>query len=121
MFDYEISELEQSHSEVVVAPESVFTKSLSGSSVHYIIEINTEDEVIKKYKILDEEFYIYSDGENIILTHPQWSLSGIGETLIAAERSLFDEARSILPHYLIPNLELSPDAIKLKEFLQRLV
>jgi len=121
MFDYEISNLRKPISGIIISNNLVYADPLNDSSEIYVLEVNNDNEVIKKYKILDEEFNIFADGENIILTHPQWSLSGMGESLIDAERNLYKEAKEVFGHYNIPNSQLTPDAIKLKEFLHRLI
>lgn len=121
MLDYDLSVLDASRSEIIFTDKINNNKEYTGTPEIYFFEICDDNEVIKKIKILDEEFDIYSDGENIILTHPQWSLSGIGISLLEAERNLYEEAKSILPHYSKPNSQLTEDAINLKEFLNRLV
>ena len=108
-------------SELIIERGTIYhTKSQNGSSESYI-EIIDENQVIKKYKLLDEDFNILIDGDNIILTHPNWSLSGMGDTLLEAERNLYKEAGEIFDYYnSIPDTELTIEAVQLKEFLKRI-
>ncbi len=124
MFDYEIATLERtiSDSELIILPKNIPVKISNNSTDIIYLEVSQNDEVIKKHKIKGEEFEIYSDGINIILTHPTWSLSGIGPTLIEAERNLYNESKYVYEHYknYSPE-ELTEDALKLREFLIKII
>lgn len=120
--DNTIYNWQESNSEVILQDKMVFTESLNEDSATYVLEILTDNEIVKKYKIHGEEFNIYADGENLIITHPRWSISGFGKTLIDAERNLFKEAKEVLEHYNKYSIsELSNDAKLMKDFLKQII
>ena len=69
-----------------------------------------------------EEFDIVFEDEYIYLSHPKWSLTGMGKTLIDAERDLLKEAKESLIHYQkYAGSELTEDALEMKEYLIKIV
>lgn len=123
MEDYEITTvLETSKFEVIIPHKKVYTKSENETAQVHIFEINNENDIIKKIKIKEEEFNVFSDGENIIISHEKWSLSGIGKSLIEAERNLYFEAKDIFEHYKkYPSEDLTKEAAEMLGFLLRIV
>lgn len=53
-------------------------------------EFETSD--IGRLRIRGETFYIELEGEAVHLTHPKWSLAGVGATLADAQFDLMEEA-----------------------------
>jgi hypothetical protein len=74
-----------------------------------------------KYMIANEEFRMIEDGTFVTLTHPHWSLNGIGKNISEAVMDLYKEAEIISEMYLDePTEKLSQHSQKLKEFLVHL-
>ena len=70
--------------------------------------------------LFEEDFEMKKREDYYIITHPKWSLTGLGDSIDDAIRDLIDEARGI--YELIvesPEDELSEQSAKLKEFLLR--
>lgn len=123
MIDYDVTVLSDTQQEIIIKNITDYRKPQKNeASADYVLEINDDNEIIKKYGIHGEEFNIYADGENIILMHPLWSLAGIGKTLIEAERNLFKEAKDIFNHYKdYADKDLTPEAINMLEYLHKIV
>ncbi|MHB8581049.1 MAG: hypothetical protein ACYDA4_14500 [Ignavibacteriaceae bacterium] len=119
MIEYGLNTIQQSIPETITSQSVDFSNRDIESSKIYYFAISSSNEVIKKYKFYGEEFDIYSDGENIIISHPLWSLSGMGESFLEAERNLIEESKEILEHYSKYSLsELTKDAVDMINFLQ---
>lgn len=104
--------------EVIIPNTKPLPKTANNSSQVYVYALNIADKIIKTYKFCGEEFEIYLEDDNIILSHPTWSLSGMGKSLIDAEKNLLQESKIVLEHYIdVPESKLSEDAIELKNFL----
>ena len=104
--------------EVIISNTKPLPKTANNSSQVYVYALNIADKIIKTYKFCGEEFEIYLEDDNIILSHPTWSLSGMGKSLIDAEKNLLQESKVVLEHYIdVPESKLSEDAIELKNFL----
>jgi hypothetical protein len=104
--------------EVIIPNTKPLPKTANNSSQVYVYALNIADKIIKTYKFCGEEFEIYLEDNNIILSHPTWSLSGMGKSLIDAEKNLLQESKIVLEHYIdVPESKLSEDAIELKNFL----
>ena len=104
--------------EVIIPNTKPLPKTANNSSQVYVYALNIADKIIKTYKFCGEEFEIYLEDDNIILSHPTWSLSGMGKSLIDAEKNLLQESKVVLEHYIdVPESKLSEDAIELKNFL----
>lgn len=78
----------------------------------------------EKIKILGEYFEWYYDNEYemFFITHPIWSLAGMGETLQEAHRDLLLEIEEVKEYYCkCPDERLSSDAINFKRWLTPIV
>ncbi|MEX0608513.1 MAG: hypothetical protein WD016_13975 [Balneolaceae bacterium] len=83
-----------------------------------IIEVTVEPD----YYINDERFLLQQKNGKIHLTHPIWSLSGMGENLIDAELDLISDAKIISDEYVNEaDINLSEEALKLKVFLLQII
>lgn len=72
----------------------------------------------KTYFIADEEFVVNDDGSFVEVSHPRWSLNGIGKNISEAVMDLYNEAEIVQGMFLDEPVEkLSPDALKLRDFL----
>ena len=71
--------------------------------------------------VYNEPFSIVEDGDEIFLTHPQWSLLGSGKTLSEAYADLISSARD-MAHSLRndDDASLSAQARLLKKFVLRI-
>ena len=64
-----------------------------------------------------EQFHIENDHGLVVLTHPQWSLVGIGSSLEAASAHLLSEARELAELMARDDIEmLSESAVAMREF-----
>ena len=63
-------------------------------------------------------FNLEIEGGSVILTHPRWSLVGLGSTLGDAERDLVEQARDALEALSFFQIsEFSPDELEYRDFL----
>ena len=69
--------------------------------------------------IHNEVFHVDYDGADVVLSHPQWSLSGVGATLEKAKAELVAEARELVGMLTADIDSLSPSAFDLLQFAQR--
>jgi hypothetical protein len=70
--------------------------------------------------VFGERFSVELVGNDVFLTHPQWSLLGVGPSIGAAKMNLLDEARDVAEAMDDDDDNtLSPEARKLKLFAQR--
>ena len=68
-----------------------------------------------------ERFAVEIDEGAVYLTHPRWSLVGSGTDLVSARQDLLDEARQlagVMQHDDVRTL--TPDAVRMREFVLRL-
>jgi hypothetical protein len=72
--------------------------------------------------LLQDEPFLLGDFEGKkIITHNQWSLIGIGETVEEAIEALIEEAEDVAEFYITQSDDsLTVEAIALKRFLERL-
>ncbi|PIW69625.1 MAG: hypothetical protein COW08_06185 [Ignavibacteriales bacterium CG12_big_fil_rev_8_21_14_0_65_30_8] len=123
MLDYNVEELTQSQLlsdrvglETLCA--NLLKKDQSESYSIYTLEILTNNKIIKKHKINGVEFNVICEGDNIIISHPIWSLSSIGKSLQDAEINILKEAKEVLEHYSkYDPRTMSVEAIKMRDFL----
>lgn len=79
-------------------------------------------DTIQIHKINGETFNVEKEDGLIYLSHKQWSLTGVGETIIAAQKDLLNDASLIADTYLkLSDTQLSAEAQKLKQFLAKLI
>lgn len=77
---------------------------------------------LHQVEVAGEEFDVEKEGDEYVLTHPRWSLLGMGRTLVEAEIDLIKGAREISPHYVGKSLSsLSRDAFMMRDFLLRVI
>lgn len=69
--------------------------------------------------IHDEVFLVDQDGTEVVLSHPQWSLSGAGATLEKAKGQLIAEAKDLVVMLAADIESLSPSAVDLLQFALR--
>jgi len=82
------------------------------------ISILLSSVVIKTFQIAGVNFLLEFENGMYHLTHPVWSLSGSGHTLIEAEMNLRREASDIFDFYNESSLfSLSNDALKFRDYL----
>ena len=132
MEDYVVAALDNYVGEVIIPNTKPLPKTANNSSQVYVYALTNGSLNIGKwidfvltvkyaketYRFCGEEFEIYIEDNNIILSHPTWSLSGMGKSLIDAEKNLLQESKVVLEHYIdVPESKLSEDAIELKNFL----
>lgn len=87
----------------------------------YMLELKNHI-INKTIEINGELFDIEIEEKTFVLTHPQWSIIGTGNTLYDAILDLINEAKTILKNYIsVPITEMNEDAIYFREFLFRLV
>jgi hypothetical protein len=110
--------LDKYQGEVIIPHLNLFPKAIEYDSSRVYYSLNDSTKIIKTYKFCGEEFEISIEEDNIILSHPIWSLSGMGKTLVDAEKNLLQESKIVLEHYIdVPESKLSEDALELKKFL----
>lgn len=89
-------------------------------------QINNTKESVKNREItkineieVNEEIFNYElHGNNILITHPVWSLTGFGENLFQAIKDLHENMREVKEDYIYDfDSQLTDDAIELKSFL----
>jgi hypothetical protein len=75
--------------------------------------------IVRRSVFIDgEEFLLLIEDNYIILSHPKWSLTGVGPNLLSAENDLRKKARIFIEGYdSIPLKELSNEAIKFRNYL----
>ena len=74
-----------------------------------------------KYIVSDVEFDVSDAGSSVIVTHPHWSINGIGKNISEAVMDLFNEAEIISEMFIDePDEKLSPGAQEFKQFLLNL-
>lgn len=118
---FEIDHLED-YGEVIVHNTKPLPKKATGSSQNHFWVLNSADIIIRQHEFCGEKFNLHLEGDNIILSHPIWSLAGTGKNLLDAERNLITESKIVFNHYMnIPEEDLSEDAIRMKEFLLRII
>lgn len=68
----------------------------------------------------DYSFTVENTGEYTVISHPVWSLSGVGETFEAATKDLKDKIEIIGKQLWIqlPDSELNDEEIEIKRFVQ---
>ena len=72
--------------------------------------------------ILGERFDVTRDAYGILVSHPRWSLTGRGDTLVEAELDLIENAKLLAEAYLeFPPSQLSPEANEMLDFLIQLL
>lgn len=126
MLDYNVEELTQSQLQsdrvgLETFPSNIPKKDQSESYSIYTLEILTNNKIIKKHQINGVEFNVICEDENIIISHPIWSLSSIGKSLQEAEINVIKEAKEVLEHYSkYDPRSMSVEAIKMRDFLLRI-
>jgi hypothetical protein len=104
--------------EIIIPTTRPLPKRANDSSQIYIWVLNKADKIIKNFTFYGQEFEVHVEDDEIILTHPTWSLSGMGKSFLEAERNLIQESKIALEHYInIPDSQLSEEAIKMKDFI----
>lgn len=74
------------------------------------------------YELFGEDFILEKEDNKIILSHNEWSLYSEGKNLLEAETNLITEAKEIAEVFLeIPASSLDPNALKLRDFLFRII
>lgn len=74
------------------------------------------------YEYKGERFKIYRKNGLIYISHPKWSLVGMGDTLLKAELDMLEDAKLIADEYINqPDTELSTQAIKFKQYLLKII
>jgi len=80
-----------------------------------------EDQFVQigSVEVHGERFRLEANGRGLVLlSHPKWSLSGMGETIIEAEEDLINMAKVVSDVYIESDPEyLTDDAIELREFI----
>lgn len=91
------------------------------SSYEYFFIQNVIKERIT-HKIKEEKFIIEFENELCYLSHPKWSLVGMGNNLCEAEIDLIKEAKIIAPNFInVPINSLNNEALRLRDFLFKLI
>ncbi len=73
-------------------------------------------------EILGERFDVTRDAYGILVSHPRWSLTGRGDTLVEAELDLIANAKLLAEAYLeFPLSQLSPEANEMLDYLIQLM
>jgi hypothetical protein len=73
-------------------------------------------------EILGERFDVTRDAYGILVSHPRWSLTGRGDTLVEAELDLIANAKLLAEAYLeFPPSQLSPEANEMLDYLIQLM
>ncbi len=75
-------------------------------------------EIQNRYTIKNEEFLLEFEDDLIFLTHPNWSLAGVGETIALAEQDVLKTARIKAQHYLTTSPDkLTERALQFRDYL----
>ncbi|MDR8390639.1 hypothetical protein NC796_05790 [Aliifodinibius sp. S!AR15-10] len=75
-----------------------------------------------EYTYKGERFNLDRKNGLIYISHPKWSLVGMGETLLKAEIDMLKDARLIADEYISQSdSELSKEAQKLKQYLLKII
>ncbi len=73
-------------------------------------------------EILGERFDVTRDAYGILVSHPRWSLTGRGDTLVEAELDLIANAKLLAEAYLeFAPSQLSPEANEMLDYLIQLM
>lgn len=74
------------------------------------------------YEYKGERFELHLKNGKVYLNHPEWSLVGMGDTLLDAELDMINEAKIIAEEYInVPDTKLSRGAQNLKMYLLKIV
>lgn len=74
--------------------------------------------ISKSIKLFNQVFDFLNEDGVITLTHPKWSLVGIGDDLLSAERNLVENAKILADGYFqLPINELTLEAIEFRNYL----
>lgn len=80
--------------------------------------IDTNTTIMESLFILDEEFFIEKESDMIIVSHPNWSLIGQGETLYEAIKNMTELAFEVYKSLADEKpTDLTLDANSLRDFL----
>ena len=84
-----------------------------------------EPKIRRKYqpvvKIAGEEFLLSREDGYIFLSHPEWSVTGFGESLLDAERHLKQRVQRMYSDFLTtPASEMTLRALDLRDFLLKI-
>ena len=100
----------------IVAPSEGYTTSYKVSNIRSEIKRNTQ--IPRTIRIHDEYFDCAQEDHEVIITHPKWSIMGIGKDLQEAKIDLKTNAELIASDYINEkDSDLTNEAIKLKAFL----
>jgi hypothetical protein len=76
---------------------------------------------MSQIEIYGELFNVETEDGHVYVTHPRWSLVGMGKTLFGAEMSLIAEAKIIYHSFCdAPPKQVSPNWLDLMDYCQRL-
>ncbi len=74
-----------------------------------------------RLRIAGETFFMEFDEGTTYLRHPRWSLTGAGDSIVAAEKDLRSEARELVEVMSdMPARSLDPEAFQLYRFVLRI-
>ncbi len=80
--------------------------------------LTTPPESLASITIEGEVFNCLQEDGWVMITHPKWSIMGVGEDVEAARKDLRDTASIVVSDYVDEeDLNLTSEAIKLKAFL----
>lgn len=106
------------YNDLINSPSKIDSKFQSDTKEEFVYNVK----VVLDHYINNERFILISKNNKIYLTHPIWSLSGMGKNLLDAELDLINDAKIIAEEYIHEvDKNLSQEAQKLKEFLIQIV
>lgn len=74
------------------------------------------------YEYKGERFDIKKENGLLYISHPKWSLVGMGDTLLDAEIDMINGAKIIADDYInVPESTLSQEAVNLKRYLLKII
>ncbi|OIO16359.1 MAG: hypothetical protein AUJ54_11530 [Ignavibacteria bacterium CG1_02_37_35] len=101
--------------ENIVYKSNLFEKSFYSASSKSII-------IKDSINICDESFLLEKEDNHYYLSHPKWSLVGMGQNLYEAEIDLLKEAKELLKDMReLPTESLSKEALNLLDYLFSIV
>lgn len=98
-------------------PSTEMRQETSGTEMRTAIRTR----VPRSEGIFGEKFHVKIEGGNVVISHPEWSLVGVGRNKIEAKEDLYREIGELSEIYLEESpLEMSRGALDMRGFLYKI-
>lgn len=107
---------------LISEPENFVESSQSSSDIEkYVGEYFNKNKINPTIKIAQTDFELTIKRNEILISHPIWSLEGSGSSLYLALKDMVNSANEIAPLYVKESIfNIDPKAFEFREFLLRL-